>query len=176
MSIKIILPGLFSVLFILEFVSTSYLIYNNNSIKNVLKQESFQNICYADKINTFDNGILYHNTLAFLILLCILFSTIIISYIVNNKLGNNRLEYTRLEYNRLEYTRLEQCIYIFLIIILIGIVIINITQLIFQLYNISFNCIELINNSVSGFTSIYSILGCCCCLMLILVIFTSVII
>ena len=76
---NILIIGFYSILIILELVCTFFIIDNTELIKNVLKDKTFQINCNSDRINTFDNGVLYENTFVFLIMLSIMICMILIN-------------------------------------------------------------------------------------------------
>lgn len=171
---NILITGLYFIFITLELVCTSFLIDNNESIKNVLRNETFQIHCKSDRINTFDNGVLYQNTFAFLIMLSVMIGMILIN-IFNYKKKSKIISYNINSYEGeskpllhiIKTERIELTFNIILIMSIIGFFIVNITQLIFQLYNISINCIELIDDNINGFLVVYSLLECCCTLVII---------
>ncbi len=169
---NIILTTLYGIFITLELICTSFLIDNIDSIKNVLKNDTFQMECKSDRINTFDDGVLYENTFAFVIMISIMIGMIIINIFNHKKKSigydlKNYNEESKPLLNIIKIDKIELCFNIILIMSIIGFIILNVTQLIFQLYNVSINCIELIDDSVSGFLLVYSLLECCCTLLII---------
>ena len=184
---NILIVGLYSIFITLELVCTSFLIDNTESIKNILKNETFQEKCNLDRINTFDNGVLYENTFAFLIMLSVMVGMILINILYYNKKSNiipynkksNIIPYNIEEeeeeskplLNIIKLERIELTFNIILIMSIIGVFALNVTQFIFQLYNVSISCIELIDDNLDGFLVVYSLLECCCTLVIISVFF-----
>lgn len=172
---NILLISFYSIFITLELICTSFLIDNIDSIKNVLKNDTFQMECKSDRINTFENGVLYKNTFAFFIMILIMITMIIINIINIFNYEKKSIEYDIKNYNEesklllniIKTNKIELCFNIILIISIIGYIVLNITQLIFQLYNVSINCIELIDDNVNGFLLVYSLLECCCILLII---------
>jgi len=178
----IILICLYFILVLLELVCTSFLIDNNQLIKNVLRNETFKIQCKSDRINTFDDGVLYQNTFAFLIMLSIMISIILINIFYNKKksnvvshqindhgeskpllnLINEHEEESKSLLNLIKTERIELTFNIILIMSIIGFFVLNISQLVLQSYNVSIDCIKLIDNNINGFFLIYSALECCC--------------
>jgi len=174
---NIILYGLYFIFITIELICTSFLIYNTESIKNILNNEIFQIHCKSDRINTFNDGVLYENTFAFLIMLLVMILMILINIFNYKKNLKNTYELktyeeeSKLLLNIIKIDRIKLTFNIILIMSIIGFFVLNITQLIFQLYNVSIKCIKLIDNNINGFLVVYSLLGCCCTLISISLIF-----
>jgi hypothetical protein len=170
---NILTIGFYSIFITLELICTSFLIDNKESIKNILKNETFRTQCNSDKINTFDDGVLYENTFAFLIMLSIMIGVALIN-IINYRKNSKKVTYeeeSKPLLNIIKIDRIELTFNIILIMSIIGVFVLNITQLIFQLYNVSTKCIELIDNNINGFMIVYSLLECCCTLVIISLVF-----
>ncbi len=156
------------ILMILELASASFIINNIDKLLNFIKHnETFIKDCDSDGLNSFDHGTLYNNTIVLLVALFLLLIMMIIKLIYeikNNRhdesdgLINNFNESIRFLRNIANKSR--EAFSIPLISLCIICYVLNITQFIFQLYNVNMDCVELINSEITNFSTMYNILQC----------------
>jgi len=163
----------YTILFLLEIVSTGFIINKMSDIIEITSNNNtFIEECKYDKLNSFNHGKLYYNTvLLFISLICVM-SVISIYILYQLKINRKKLEYNQeLIYNDNNDNKIKFILGIILLILCIVYYILNITQFIYQLYDIDIDCIKIINNNIDNFNVIYSILQCATSFIIISIIF-----
>jgi hypothetical protein len=170
----------YSILLLIELFCTGFIMNRIDLITNVIKyNETFISECNSDKITTFNHGSLYDNTIGLLSIISILLTMLVINKFT--KFSNkNSSEYIPLininnednnRDNLISIYKIRLAIDIIFIMSLFATYILNITQLIFQFLDVESSCVELIDNKVNGFFTVYNILQCASIFMIISVIF-----
>jgi len=138
--------------------------------------DTFVASCETDRINTLDHGTIYNNTLGLVVVASVCISIFCVTEILKKKNreyninsfyqleGENSSLIDRM---KLKLYKLELTTDIILIMSIIAVYVLNVLQIIFQIYGVNIDCIKLIDNKINGFFAVYGMLECICCIVAI---------
>jgi hypothetical protein len=171
----------YSVVVIIELSCSGFIITNLESIVKFIKNnETFINNCDNDRITSFNHGSLYDNTIALFSVISILLCIIVIRMIYSNSKINELYNYQSINeienqniqlFTNITFDKIRLIFDIIFVLSIITFCILNITQFVFQLYNVQRKCIEIIDNNINGFGLSYNILECTSVLLFISIVF-----